>query len=447
MKAWRSLSTRVALSAGIVLAIFIALSAFALERAFRDSARSVRQERLLAQVYLLMAAAEVDAQGTLVIAGGSPEPRLDLPGSGLYAAIQDRDGSEVWRSRSALSVAPPSLTRLRPGEQRFEQVRGAAGEPYFALSFGISWATNGASFPFTFTVLEELAPFEEQLAIYRTTLFAWLGGMAVLLLLAQWLTLRWGLRPLRRVADEVQRLERGAQERIQGDYPSELERLTANLNRLIVHERARQKRYRDAMADLAHSLKTPLALMRGELRGRGQNTDAMNEHIERMDRLVAYHLQRASASGRSALAAPLPIEPVAQRLVAALHKVNADKPVAVTVEIASVARFRGDEGDLTELLGNLVDNAFKWCAARVRIQAREQDGALVLEVEDDGPGIPDDAAQEVLRRGVRADQSTPGHGIGLAVVRDIVEAYGGSVRIGRSDLGGASIALELPGMV
>jgi len=446
MKAWRSLSTRVALSAGIVLAIFIALSAFALERAFRDSARSVRQERLLAQVYLLMAAAEVDTQGALVISGGSPEPRLDLPGSGLYAAIQDRDGNEVWRSRSALSVAPPSLPRLRPGEQRFEQVRGSAGEAYFAQSFGVSWATNGGSFPFTFTVLEDLAPFEEQLAIYRTTLFAWLGGMAALLLAAQWLALRWGLRPLRRVADEVQRLERGAQERIQGDYPAELERLTANLNRLIVHERARQKRYRDAMADLAHSLKTPLALMRGELRGAGQDTDAMNEHIERMDRLVAYHLQRASASGRSALAVPLPIEPVVQRLVAALHKVNADKSVAVTAGIAPNARFRGDEGDLTELLGNLIDNAFKWCAARVRIQAREQDGALVLAVEDDGPGIADDAAQAVLKRGVRADQSTPGHGIGLAVVRDIVEAYGGSVRIGRSELGGASIALELPGV-
>ena len=446
MRVWHSLSLRVALSAGIVLVIFIALSAFALERAFRDSARSVRQERLLAQVYLLMAAAEVDTAGTLVIPGGSPEPRLDLPGSGLYARIQDRDGSEVWRSRSALSVMPPPVGRLRPGEQRFEQVRGVAGEPYFALSFGISWATNGGSFPFTFTVLEDTAPFDEQLAIYRTTLFAWLGGMGLLLLVAQWLTLRWGLRPLRRVADEVQRLERGVQEQIQGEYPTELERLTGNLNRLITHERARQKRYRDAMADLAHSLKTPLALMRGELRASSRESAVMNEQIDRMDRLVAYHLQRASASGRRALALPLPIEPVVPPRVAPLRKVNADKPVNVAIEIAADARFRGDEGDLTELLGNLVDNAFKWCTSRIRIQARKQDRHLVLAVEDDGPGIPDVAAQEVLRRGVRADQSTPGHGIGLAVVRDIVEAYGGSVRIDRSGLGGASITLELPGM-
>lgn len=446
MRAWRSLSTRVALSAGIVLAIFIALSAFALERAFRDSARSVREERLLAQIYMLIAAAEVDGSGALTLAGGTPEPRLDLPGSGLYARIQDRDGREVWRSRSALSVSPPGVARLRPGEQRFATVQGSGGEAYFAQSFGVNWATNEGSFPFTFTVLEDLAPFEEQIAAYRHTLFSWLGAMALLLLLAQWLTLRWGLRPLRKVADELQRLERGDQERIRGDYPSELERLTGNLNRLIAHERARQKRYRDAMADLAHSLKTPLALMRGALREPRTGPDEMNEQIERMDRLVAYHLQRASASGRSALAAPLPVRPVAERLVAALRKVAADRQVQVELDIGAQACFRGDEGDLTEVLGNLLDNAFKWGAGRVRVTAQVQDAGLQLAVEDDGPGIPERAAQQVLQRGVRADQSVPGHGIGLAVVRDIVEAYGGSVRIGRSALGGAAITLELPGM-
>jgi len=446
MRVLRSLNTRVAVSAGIVLAVFIALSAFALERAFRDSARSVRQERLLAQVYLLMAAAEVDPAGTLVISGGTPEPRLDMPGSGLYAQIQDREGGEVWRSQSALSVSPPSVVRLRPGEQRFEIVRGRGDEAFFAQSFGVSWATNGGSFPFTFTVLEDLAPFEAQIAAYRRTLFTWLGGTAILLLIAQWLTLRWGLRPLRRVAIELRRLERGEQEQIQGDYPTELDHLTGNLNRLIAHERSRQKRYRDAMADLAHSLKTPLALMRGALRERSEDAGDMNEQIERMDRLVGYHLQRASASGRSALAAPLPIRPTVERLVGALRKVNADKRLDIDLALDDAVRFRGDEGDLTEVLGNLLDNAFKWSRGRIRIGAVTHERRLVLSVEDDGPGIPQSAVQEVLQRGVRADQTMPGHGIGLAVVRDIAEAYGGSVRIERSELGGAAITLEFPAM-
>ena len=446
MRVWRSLNTRVALSAGIVLAVFIALSAFALERAFRDSARSVRQERLLAQVYLLMAAAEVDPAGTLVISGGTPEPRLDMPGSGLYAQIQDREGDEVWRSQSALSVSPPAVVRLRPGEQRFEVARGRGDEAFFAQSFGVSWATNGGSFPFTFTVLEDLEPFEAQVAAYRHTLFTWLGGTAIVLLLAQWLTLRWGLRPLRRVAIELRRLERGEQQQIQGDYPTELDQLTGNLNRLIAQERARQKRYRDAMADLAHSLKTPLAVMRGALRGRSEDAGDMNEQIERMDRLVGYHLQRASASGRSALAAPLPIQPTVERLVDALCKVHADKRVDIELAVGDAVRFRGDEGDLTEVLGNLLDNAFKWSRGRIRIGALTHERRLVLSIEDDGPGIPESAAQEVLQRGVRADQTRPGHGIGLAVVRDIAEAYGGSVRIEPSELGGAAITLEFPGM-
>ncbi|MCC7547163.1 MAG: GHKL domain-containing protein [Burkholderiales bacterium] len=446
MKVWRSLGMRVAMSAGIVLVIFIVLSAFALEHAFRDSARSVRQERLLAQIYLLMAAAEVDTSGALSITGGTPEPRLDLPGSGLYARIQDRDGNEVWRSRSSLSVSPPAAARMRPGEQRFALVHGTQGESYFAQSFGVSWATNGGSFPFTFTVLEDLAPFEDQIAAYRTTLFTWLGGTALLLLVALGLTLRWGLRPLRSVADELQRLERGDQEQIRGDYPAELERLTGNLNRLVAHERARQQRYRDALADLAHSLKTPLALMRGELRDTPGSAQEMHEQIERMDRLVAYHLQRASASGRSALAVPLSIQPTVERLVAALRKVNADKPVEVDLALAPDARFRGDEGDLTEVLGNLLDNAFKWCAGRIRVHAHVEARALLLGIDDDGPGIPESAAREVLQRGGRADQSTPGHGIGLAVVRDVVQAYGGKVRIGRGELGGAAITLEFPGM-
>jgi len=142
----------------------------------------------------------------------------------------------------------------------------------------------------------------------------------------------------------------------------------------------------------------------------------------------------------------LPIRPTVERLVGALRKVNADKRVDIDMALGDGIHFRGDEGDLTEVLGNLLDNAFKWSRGRIRIGASTRDRRLVLSIEDDGPGIPASAAEEVLQRGVRADQTTPGHGIGLAVVRDIAEAYGGSVRIERSELGGAAITLEFPGM-
>jgi two-component system sensor histidine kinase PhoQ len=439
----------VAVGAGLVLAVFIALSAFALERAFRDSARSAREERLLAQVYLLMAAAEVDAQGRLTVSNSPSEPRLEMPGSGLYATVSDGQGRTVWRSPSALSEEVPSDTGLPAGSQRFEQVTASAGRGFFLQSFGVSWATAGGSYPFTFSVAEDLKPYQEQLNVYRRSLWGWLGAMALLLLVAQSLILRWGLSPLRRVADELTRLEQGQQEQIGGNYPTELRRLTDNLNTLLTHERAQQKRYRDALADLAHSLKTPLALVRGALKQSRPEPEAartLEEQVERMDHIVGYHLQRAAASGRSRLIAPQPVRPAVERMLKALAKVHAGKCIDTEVAMDAALRFRGDEGDLLELLGNVLDNACKWCRSKVRVSAALKEGQLALSVEDDGPGIPDADAERVQQRGIRADQSVPGHGIGLAVTRDIVEAYGGRILIARSALGGAAVTLLLPGV-
>jgi two-component system sensor histidine kinase PhoQ len=274
--------------------------------------------------------------------------------------------------------------------------------------------------------------------------------MALLLLVAQWLILRWGLAPLRRVADELTRLERGQQEQIAGNYPTEVKRLTDNLNTLLTHERAQQKRYRDALADLAHSLKTPLALVRGALtqsKPEAELARTLAEQVQRMDHIVGYHLQRAAASGRSGLAAPQPVRPAVERVLKALSKVHAEKQIETEVNIDADLRFRGDEGDLMELLGNVLDNACKWCRSQVRASGEIRDGRLALTVEDDGPGIPEADAERVLQRGIRADQSVPGHGIGLAVARDIVEVYDGRVLIGRSTLGGAAVTLVLPGVV
>jgi two-component system sensor histidine kinase PhoQ len=443
----RSLNARLTLSAAVVLAVFIALAALALERAFRESARSARHERLLAQVYLLMAAAEVDGKGVLGFDHPPPEPRLELPGSGLYASVLDGSGAAVWRSRSHLSTHTPLGTALSAGVQEFSEARGDDGLDYFTQSFGVRWTTPGGSFPFTFSVSEELSAYREQLAAYRCTLWTGLGAMAALLLLAQWLLLRWGLRPLRHVAGELSQLEQGRRGRIEGDYPAEIQRLTDSLNGVLAQERAQQKRYRDALADLAHSLKTPLAVMRAsmqEARPDPALAHALDQQVERMDRIVAYQLQRASASGRSRLAAAHPLRPAVERVVAALHKVHAGKRVEVDCAIDDAATFRGDEGDLTELLGNLLDNAFKWARGRIRVEAAIRSGALVLSVEDDGPGIAPQAAGSILERGTRADESVPGHGIGLAVVRDILAAYGGRIEIARSALGGAAVSLRFP---
>ncbi|MGH8631802.1 MAG: ATP-binding protein, partial [Burkholderiales bacterium] len=356
----KSLNARITVGAGVVLAVFVAMSAIALERAFRDSARAARQERLLAQVYLLMAAAEVDPQGRLSMTNGPSEPRLDLPGSGLYAEIIDAQGRVVWRSRSALSVQLPSVEPLAAGQQRFGEVSRGDDSDYFLQSYGVGWRSGNRSHPFTFGVAEHLEPFNQQLNTYRRTLWTWLGALALLLLAAQWAILRWGFAPLRRVADELTRLEEGKQEQIAGNYPTEVRRLTENLNAVLTHERAQQKRYRDALADLAHSLKTPLALIRAalqEARSDPALARPLDEQVQRMDQIVAYHLQRAATSGRSAMAVPQPLQPAVERVMRALAKVHSAKVVQSEVVIAPRLRFRGDEGDLTEMLGNVLDNA------------------------------------------------------------------------------------------
>lgn len=439
-----SLNARVAVSAGLVLAVFIMLTGLALERAFHESARAARQERLLGQLYLLIAAAEVDAAGKLSMPATVEEARFNLPGSGLYAQISDDNGRAMWRSSSALSAQPPFQIHLPAGENRFEERTNSARHPFFVQSLGVNWATGRTHHAFVFSVSEDLTEFNAQIARYRENLWGWLGVMALLLLAAQVLVLRWGLRPLRNVAQELAAIEAGQQERLQGTYPREIKKLTDNLNALLQQERAQQKRYRDALADLAHSLKTPLAVMRGALQNGQTLAAAVEEEVTRMNRIVEYQLQRAATTAPTKLAAPLLLAPLAAKIISSLDKVYHDKGVEARVSIEAQTSFRGDEGDMLELLGNLLDNAYKWCRKAVRLSAVAQDGNLVISVEDDGPGMDAAEAQSLLQRGVRADQAVPGHGIGLAVVRDIVEAYQGEIRIEKSPLGGAQIRVILP---
>ena len=435
-----SLAARVGWSAAVVLAVFIVLTALALERAFSDSAHAAMRERLLAQLYLVMAATEVAADGTPLLPAPLNEPRLNLPDSGLYARITAADGALLWRSPSALAVTLPAADGS--GREQFGRV-GLAGAEFFHVGLRIDWETDSGSVPLRYSVFEHPAAFDEQMQRYRRSLWGWLAAMAVLLLLALAAALAWGLRPLRTVAAELRHIEAGRQQALERSYPREIRRLSDNINTLLQHERAQQRRYQHALADLAHSLKTPLAILRGI--NAGSQGALLEEQVLRMDDIVQHQLQRAATAGPPTLAAAVPLAPLVQRLLAALRKVYADKAIVLHCAVADELQFRGAEGDLMELLGNLLDNACKWCRREVRVSAQRQPGVLLLRVEDDGPGIAAADAEQAVQRGRRLDEATPGHGIGLALVRDIVTAYGGTLEIGRSAWGGAAIHVTLPG--
>jgi two-component system sensor histidine kinase PhoQ len=446
-----SLNARLLLAASLVLAAFLGITGFTLDRAFYDSTERALRERLQAQLYTLLAVTDVDYNTGLTLPDALPDARYSRPGSGLYAQVISNDASQLWRSPSLLGQSIGFDMRLDHGVQHFDRVQ-SGGVTLYVLSYGVSWENADGPLAYTFVTAEDLSAFSAQIGGFRQSLWGWLGGLALVLLLAQGSILRWSLSPLRRVEADLADIEAGRQESLQGRYPKELHGLTTNLNVLLGTERRQLARYRDGLADLAHSLKTPLAVLRGAIDDRQPDEtlrDTLREQTGRMNQIVDYQLQRAATSGRTTLMAPIAVAPLLDRIVATLCKVHNEKHVEAVIRADAALMFHGDEGDMLELCGNLIDNAYKWCRGKVEITAVQQQvdathAGLSLSIDDDGPGIPPDHAQEVLKRGARADAAVSGHGIGLAVVQEIVTAYAGTLTIGSSPLGGARMVVFLP---
>ncbi|MEP6824577.1 MAG: ATP-binding protein, partial [Ramlibacter sp.] len=238
------------------------------------------------------------------------------------------------------------------------------------------------------------------------------------------------------------RVESGEQSEVQGAYPAELAGLTGNLNTLIRQERVRQTRYKEALSFLAHSLKTPLAVLRNALVQPAELPATVAQEVDRMDHIVQHQLGRAAASGAARFVPRLALAPVAHRIRDSLAKVYAGRQLQLTVDCPQDLGWRMDEGDAFELLGNLMDNAAKWAAGRVAVRLWVEDQALRLQVDDDGTGFTD--TQAVLQLHVRADEKVPGHGVGLAVVSDLVASHGGRLELAASAWGGARVDVTLP---
>ena len=453
-----SLQARSLLASGVALAAFLGFTGFALDEAIYQTLLSALHDRLQSYAYSYIANSDVARSKRWLPPEVGPGP-FDRPGTGLYAGVVgpvDVDGtkSDHWRSPSALGKNLPFDAVLKKGEERFSGPLQSAGEKIYLYSIGVDWEVpnRGGTLELTIHVAEDASLLDVQRDVFRQSLFVYLGGFGLLLLALLLATLRWSFRPLRRIADDLARVERGERERLSADYPRELTGLATNLNEFIDSEREHLQRYRNTLADLAHSLKTPLAVIRNELES-GSSGEPMRwtvlEQAGRMEQIVAYQLSRAATSGHTTFAAPIPLQSPAEEIVASLEKVYAAKNILCEFDIDPQARFYGEEGDLLELLGNLLENAFKWAHGRVLFAAhgRRTRGlrraGLELSVEDDGPGIPEEQVEHLLQRGVRGDERVQGHGIGLAIVQDLLKAYRGKLEVSRSAaLGGAKFTLR-----
>lgn len=456
----RSLQSRQLWAASLGLVAFLALAGFALDRAFLNTAQSGMRERLHSYA-LAYANSDFARDGSVIPPWDPPDPRFKRPGSGLYAQIVLDEGE--WTSDSSQGPHLPDGPMLDAGRQVFEgplpstRIDGQPGEVY-RYGYGlVALSDNGGverEIPYTVYILEDTTALGRQVEAFRAALWRYLGGAGVILLLLQAWVLRWSLRPLRDVIGELKRVQSGAAAGMSEAHPRELEPLTDSINAFIQSERENLDRQRNTLADLAHSLKTPLAVLRSRLEAAGDEAALRAEvdaQVRRMNDLVSYQLARAARSGHQLFAAPVEIEPQAEQIVVGLEKVYASKGVLCEFEIAPEARFHGETGDLQELLGNLLENAFKWAKARVLLTVAEGEQVvgrrpgLRIVVEDDGPGIADERIGYVLQRGVRGDERVQGHGIGLSIVQDIIKSYRGELRVGRSqELGGARFEVELP---
>ncbi|PZN32317.1 MAG: two-component sensor histidine kinase [Proteobacteria bacterium] len=450
-----SLSTRLLASVSVLLILFFGVTILAIDTVFRVFVDRSVANQLDLQLFALISASEEEGND-LKPAPQRSEPRFANPGSGLYAQIRASDGHSSWRSKSLTGAGLDLGMQLQPGERRYVDLALRDGSRVRAVSLGIEWEfDDGQSRTFTYTVAENLAPYDAQLKRFRGQLFGWFAVLLVLLLAALAMLLRRLLRPLRRVEAEIEAIEAGRLTELGDGYPRELLGVTTNLNALLRAERERLARYRNTLGNLAHSFKTPLAVMRNVLNEPGIRelpvAAQLDEQIERMDGMVRYQLKRAAASGGTGLGtAPVDVKETVEGLRAALLKVYADRNLECELDVARGCAYVGDHDDLTEIAGNLLDNAFKWARSRVRLIAKplvtpgaRREG-LRLIVEDDGPGIPVGERANVLDRGTRLDERISGQGIGLSIVRELVQLSGGSMVIGDAALGGARIEVTLP---
>ncbi len=444
-----SLSARLLISVSVLMLFFFGATIVVLDTAFVSAGEQAREDILDGYLMQLLAAAEPNESGDLGLPIDLFEAGFNSIGSGLYAELRGNADTVVWKSRSALGLQLPYGGDGDLGVRVFARDQLLDGTPLLTLSLAVQWEfQDGSLRPYVFQVSESLDSFNQQIANFRRQLFGWFAAVAVIMLLAIAVLMRSLLKPLRQVETEIGEIEGGDRTSLSEEFPTELAGVARNMNLLIDSERARSDRYRHTLDNLAHSLKTPLSAVRALLaESQAAFGDKVNEQVDRMDEIVRYQLRKPAASATKLVLAPVAVEDEVKRLVEGLRKVYRDKQPDILTDVRPGVQFRGDTGDFLELAGNLLDNACKWCEKRVQIAlepAVNPSGGMLMSVDDDGPGVPENAVDALLNRGTRLDESTPGHGIGLAIVKDIASSYGGSVTISRSKLGGAKIVISIP---
>ena len=439
-----SLRSRSLLLALAALLLFVPSVMFTLERAYVSSLEQAKYNELKLMSLAMVTEFELDS-GNASMPQQLFEEQLNLPGSGYMAFIL-WNNQVVWRSLSSLDYRDPeNIQTPTVGSEDFTTVSLEGNTPIeriaqpFFYAFSAEYENNGNFEPVTFVVFNEQFEFLQERQMFLNTLWRWLGLLSIGLLGLILLITNRVLAPVNSIISNVEAAEQGKIERLSDPYPPELEKLKNSINQLLETEAQQRQRYKNSLGDLAHSLKTPLAVMLSD-QHLPKNSQ---EPLRQIDNIIKRQLKRAVTS-KTARFHPVDVHSIADKLEAAMRKVYVDKQLLIENRVLEDCLYKGDETDLMELLGNLIDNACKSAKTQVRVSAQCFDRSLHIYVEDDGAGIEQQHVDQILSRGNRLDTYQDGQGIGLAVVIDLIESYDGQLRIDKSPLGGARFNVNLP---
>lgn len=437
-----SLKARLVISALLFILVLLPLIGVALNDAFTEQVKSATKNELSAYVYSILAVTEVENK-QISIPELVLENRFNLIQSGLYAIATTEDASGkqtiVWHSQSFMGMMPPPhFTIPATGQSAFEQIE-LAEQPHLIYSFSVSFASQNQNVPVTIRIIKDEREFQQQIDQFNQQLWTWLLILMFVMLVFQLSWLVWTLRPLARFTQELHSVEQGKSMQLSSQYPTELQAVARQLNILLNTEQTQRKRYRNALADLAHSLKTPLAVIKSQ----ADLSEASSEQVSVISRIIGHQLKRAQTAAAASWHLGIRVDDVAAKLLRTLAKIYREPQINLSGEMADEAVFKGDEADLTEILGNVLDNACKAAKSTVKLTVTGDAYQLLICIEDDGPGISEALQNQIFERGIRADSYHQGNGIGLAIVRDLVDSYNGRISVSRSEtLGGAKFSIS-----
>src|SRR5438270_3957455 len=452
-----SLALRLFLSATAVTVVILLITGVVLSSLYREGVERSFDRRL--DVYLKTLVAEVSApEDTEKLPQALGEPLFDLPLSGWYWQAIKLSGvkPEVKSSRSLWDGGLPHLEDLHVPTgldgTRKRYVNGPEDQRLRLVERTVDLGEEGR---YLVAVAGDAQEIEDEAQSFDRALAVTFAVLAVVLLLTTMFQVRFGLAPLKRISESLAAIRSGAAERLQGRFPEEIAPLARETNALIDANREIVERARTHVGNLAHALKTPISVMLNEAAAHGEDPLALKirEQTEIMRDQVTRHLERARLAARVAVIGTVTeVGPVVTALARTMEKIHHHRAIAVDVNAPENIRFRGEQQDLEEMVGNLVDNAFKWAQSRVVIEtisqardARNDHRTIRIVVDDDGPGLSPQEREQVARRGRRLDETKPGSGLGLSIVVELASLYGGGLTLGTAPIGGLRAELMLPG--